>query len=426
MATGTTTRDDTKPPLALIALALIPFAFGYFLSYLFRAVNAVVAPDLVKELGLSASELGLLTSAYLFAFALFQLPLGILLDRYGARRVQAALVFVAAMGAGLFAIGESVEVLTFARALIGLGFAGGLMAGFKAVVVWVPAPRRALANSLVMSAGAIGLLVATAPTEWAVAQFGWRDVILALAALSVASAALILFGVPERSGSGTDTAPLGTQLRELGQIMRDRVFLALVPLLALTAGTQIAIQTLWAGPWLRDVAGLDRAGVADMLALAAIAFLAGVLLSGALADLLQRRGVSLLTTMMGFLVVFFASQVAIVLNITDYSVITWLAFGMSGQVAVLAYPWLSQHFGAHLAGRSNAGINAIMFGCAFGVQYLIGTIIDLYPTPADGRYDPAAYQMAFGVFFGLQIAALLWYVINWRTLRNAERAFGSR
>ncbi|MEL6368866.1 MAG: MFS transporter, partial [Pseudomonadota bacterium] len=108
MATGTTTRDDTKPSLALIALALIPFAFGYFLSYLFRAVNAVVAPDLVKELGLSASELGLLTSAYLFAFALFQLPLGILLDRYGARRVQAALVFVAAMGAGLFAIGESV------------------------------------------------------------------------------------------------------------------------------------------------------------------------------------------------------------------------------------------------------------------------------------------------------------------------------
>ena len=84
---------------------LAPFALGYFLSYLFRAVNAVVGPDLVAELGLSAAELGLLTSAYLFAFALFQLPLGVLLDRFGPRRVQAACSRCAALGALLFAIG---------------------------------------------------------------------------------------------------------------------------------------------------------------------------------------------------------------------------------------------------------------------------------------------------------------------------------
>ncbi|MEQ1616665.1 MAG: MFS transporter, partial [Hyphomicrobiaceae bacterium] len=144
--------------LGLMVIVLLPFGLGYLLSYLFRAVNAVVAPDLVSQIGLSASELGLLTAAYLLAFACFQLPLGVLLDRYGPRRVQAALLVAAAVGAALFAAGWNVWTLSAARALIGVGFAGGLMSGFKAVVLWVPEPRRALANSLVMSLGAVGLL----------------------------------------------------------------------------------------------------------------------------------------------------------------------------------------------------------------------------------------------------------------------------
>src|ERR1700694_5203953 len=111
---------------------LPPFALGYFLTYLLRAVNAVVAPDLVAEIGLDAAELGLLTAAYLGAFALFQLPLGVLLDRYGPRRVQVALLGVAAFGCLLFAFGRNALMLTAARALIGLGFCGGLMGGFKA------------------------------------------------------------------------------------------------------------------------------------------------------------------------------------------------------------------------------------------------------------------------------------------------------
>ena len=161
---------------------LTPFALGYFLTYLLRAVNAVVAPDLVAEIGLSAAELGLLTAAYLGAFALFQLPLGVLLDRYGPRRVQAALFGVAALGCLLFAFGRDALALTAARALIGLGFSGGLMSGFKAIVLWVSPPRRALANACVMSFGALGLLMSTAPTELAAQTIGWRVLFIILAA----------------------------------------------------------------------------------------------------------------------------------------------------------------------------------------------------------------------------------------------------
>lgn len=418
-----------KAPLRLIILALAPFAFGYFLSYFFRAVNAVVAPDLVAELDLGAGDLGLLTAAYLAAFALFQLPLGILLDTYGPRRVQFALIGVAAAGAAIFAIASDTLTLTIARALIGLGFAGGLMAGFKATVIWVSPERRALANAYIMSAGAVGLIVATAPAEWAVSQVGWRDVFLALSGVTAVSAVLILALVPERDAAGVQqpaVSSLSTQIGELGAIMTDRVFWAVTPLLGITAGTQIAIQTLWAGPWLSDVAGLDRAGVAEMLSLAAFAFLVGVLVSGNVADILVRRGISLLTTMMGFLAAFLAAQVPLVFGVTAYSPVTWFVFGMCGQVAVLAYPWMSQHFGPTLAGRSNAAINLFVFGAAFAVQYLIGVIIDLYPQTVGGGYPPAAYTVAFGVFFALQIVALGWYLANARHLRAAEAAFDRR
>ena len=285
---------------ATLLMVLAPFALGYFLSNLFRAVNAVVGPNLAADLGLGAAELGLLTSAYLFAFALFQLPLGVLLDRFGPRRVQAALLACAAVASLLFAIGRDSATLTCARALIGLGFAGGLMSGFKAVVLWVPEPRRALANGVIMAFGALGVLVATVPTELAVQAVGWRAVFVALSAITFAVAALIFLAVPERGASATGE-DLARQIAALLRILKDGAFWRLAPLLASTAGSHIAIQTLWAGPWFRDVAGLDRIGVANHLMVVAIAFFVGILLTSAVADWFVRRGVDLLTVMLGFI-----------------------------------------------------------------------------------------------------------------------------
>lgn len=413
-------QAPSAPGLRLLLIALAPFSLGYFFSYLYRAVNAVIAPDLVRDIGLSASELGLLTAAYLFAFALFQIPLGILLDRYGPRRVQAALVALGAFGALIFGLAGSLVTLTIARAIIGMAFAGGLMSGFKAVVIWVPEPRRALANACVMSIGAIGLLVATTPMEIAVQSFGWRTVFFGLSAVTLAVAALIFFAVPERTAPRAATT-LRQEIAEVGRIYGDRVFLALVPLLALTAGTHLAIQTLWVGPWFRDVAGLDRIGVANSLFVMAAAFLAGVLGSGMIADWFVRRGISLLKVMMGFLALFLAAQVLIILEVRLLHLVTWSVFGMTGQAAILAYPWLSTYFGSALSGRANTAVNLLMFLAAFAIQYAIGAIIDRYPVAADGRYDPQAYRVAFGALLAVQLAALAWYLANRRLLQNAEQ-----
>lgn len=417
---STTSQASTAGLTARIALlALVPFSLGYFLSYLYRAVNAVVAPDLVRDIELDAAGLGLLTAAYLLAFALFQLPLGLLLDRYGPRRVQAALVAWAAVGSVLFAVGESVTTLTIARAIIGMGFAGGLMSGFKAVVLWVPEDRRALANALVMSLGALGLLVATVPMEFAVQAVGWRMVFWWLAGVTAIVAAVILLVVPKtHDGPAGSGETFSQSVVSLWSILKSRAFWVLAPILGFSAGTHIAIQTLWAGPWFRDVAGLDRTGVAEYLFMTAAAFFVGILLTGVVTDWLGRRGVSILNVMLGFALVFFAAQAGIITHWIPGMWFFWMVFGMLGQVAILAYPWLSSHYGAALSGRANTAMNLFIFGCAFAVQYLIGVIIDLYPKSADGSYDPQGFQTGFGVFLGLQLLSLVWYLYGVRKLRQ--------
>jgi MFS family permease len=135
----------------LIALVFLPFAVGYYLSYLFRTINGLISSVLTSNLALGAVDLGLLTSVYFLTFAAAQIPVGALVDRFGPRRVQAALLLIAASGAALFGAAQTFWALVLARAMIGLGVAAALTAGLKAIVLWFPKERVALLNgSMVM------------------------------------------------------------------------------------------------------------------------------------------------------------------------------------------------------------------------------------------------------------------------------------
>lgn len=394
--------------LRLVFSALLPFAAGYFMSYLLRAVNAVVAPDLVRDLGLSPAELGLLTAAYLGAFALFQLPLGVLLDRYGPRRVQAGLLTVAAAGCAAFAFAPDFLGLFVARAVIGLGFSAGLMASYKSSATWVPADRRSLANTAIMSMGALGVVVATEPTEWLVALIGWRNAFLVFAGLILLAALFILVAAP-RKDTLTAPSPLRQQFGEMIAIMKTPLFWRIAPLLGLTSGVQIGIQTLWAGPWLRDVMGFSREEVARHLLFMAVAFMVGILSVGVIADRLARRGIGPMQVMLGFNLLYFAAQAVIVLRVEGLMFPAWLFVAAFGQVAVLAFPWFAARIGRELAGRANATINFTMFVAAFASQYLVGLIIGLFPATGSG-YSAQGYSWAIGIFLAAQLLAYGWYL----------------
>jgi len=183
----------------LIATVFVPLAAGYYLSYLFRTINALISSQLTSDLALSPAQLGLVTSAYFLTLAALQVPIGVWLDRYGPRRVQSVLMLVAAAGAALFGVAESFLALVLARLLIGFGVAAALMAGLKAIVLWFPKERVALANGCMVMLGALGAVTATAPAELLLHWTGWRGMFELLAAATAASAGLVYFVVPEHA-----------------------------------------------------------------------------------------------------------------------------------------------------------------------------------------------------------------------------------
>ena len=402
---------STSPPVGIgraVATVFLPFAGGYYLSYLYRSVNAVIADRLVDDLGLDPAMLGLLTSAYFLAFAAFQIPLGLLLDRFGPRRVQSLLLCAAALGAAVFAMGQGAATLILGRALIGLGVAGGLMASFKAITLWFPKARWPLVNGCFLAMGGLGAMSATTPVEALLGLTDWRGLFAGLAAVTLAVAAVIFLAVPNMARTAS-TPTLRAQLAGLAAIYRDRLFWRLAPISVATMASNMAIQGLWAGPWLRDVAGFDSDAVAGYLFALALSMTIGFVATGVIADRLANRGIALTSVMGAGMALFSLALAAIVFGLAPAAWWPWALFGLLGNTSALAYAELSRHFPLEYSGRANTALNLPVFLAAFGAQYAIGLVVGQWPAAADGRYPEAAYATAFGAVLAVQLAALAWF-----------------
>lgn len=395
----------------IVFTIVAPFGLGYYISYFYRAVNAIIAPDLVTEFGLSAGDLGFLTSAYFFTFAVFQIPLGILLDRYGPRRVQTVLLTIAGLGGALFAFGQSFTVLTLARALIGLGVSGCLMASLKANVLWWPKERLPLVNGVIVAFGTMGAMSATVPVEIVAEMFGWRAIFLALAAASVAVALLITFMVPERPEDvGARLPSLAAQFCEMRIFCFDPGLWRVAVIAFVHSAVFVSYQTLWAGPWLRDVAGMDGRAIAENILLINFGMFMGALLIGGAVERAQRWGIQPIAGL-GICVaasivvhLFFAFEAVTIATPLCF------AFGFFGSSSLLVYAVFGQRYPASMIGRVNTAQNTLVFVFAFLVQWGTGLVINRWPQTAQGGYDPAAHQAALFTLVAAEIAALVWLV----------------
>jgi predicted MFS family arabinose efflux permease len=387
----------------------IPFALGYFLSYLYRVVNAVLAPDLASELGIGPSELGLLTAAYFITFAAFQLPLGVLLDRFGPRKIESFLLIFAAAGAFVFSKAESVSGLVIGRALIGFGVSACLMAAFKAFVLWFRRERLPLINGIQMAAGGFGALTATAPVEAALGVTDWRGIFFILSIITLAVAAAVFFVVPEKKIEQHGDS-IKEQIQGIIQVFSSLTFWRIAPLTVMSQAAFLAIQGLWSGPWLRDVAGFERDMIARVLLMIAVAMVTGFILMGAAAERLSRLGIKPIVIAVAGMTAFMITQGLLTLEVTSWSRTLWVLFGIFGTTGIIPYAVLSQSFPLHLSGRVNTGVNLLVFIAAFSAQWGIGAIINLWPGTAAGGYAPAGYQAGFAMMLCLQVIALLWFV----------------
>jgi len=398
----------TLPPRTLWLRLFLPFAAGYLLSYLFRTSNAVIGPVLAKDLALPDHALGLLTSTYFITFAAAQLPLGILLDRFGPRRVESVLLLCAAAGAVVFAQAGDLAGLAWGRALIGLGVSACLMAAFKAFNQAFPPERQASLIGWIMSAGGLGAVVAAQPLEAAMDLTGWRDVMLGLAAVTVAVSAVIWLVVPDK-GRPTHGSGLAEQLAGVRQVMTHRQFWRYAPMVAMSIGGFMAVQGLWVSRWMAEVEGFSRPLIAQQLTLLNAAMIAGCLFMGFMTTPLIRRGITEAKILNVIAIAFVLVFAAINALAGRGQGRLWALLAFVYPTSNIAYTILSRSLPLALSGRANTALNLAAFVGAFGLQWGMGIVVDALR--GAGWAANEAYRATFALLLMLQVAAVAWMFV---------------
>lgn len=388
-------------------IIFLAFAFAYFLSALLRAVTATLAPAFTAELGLRAGDLGLLAGAYFFGFAAMQLPLGRALDRFGPRRVLLVLMSLAVVGCAAFAWADALPGLLAARVLIGMGVSACLMAPLTSYRRLFSPGVQLRANSWMLMTGSFGMLASTLPVQWLLPVLGWRGLFVVLAALLALAMVLILWLVPR--DEAPPAAPAAAQASSgYAEIVRHPLFRRLLPLGFTLYGGMIAVQSLWAGPWLTRVAGWTPDEAARGLFAINLSMLLTFLTWGLVMPRLSARGIDALKLVRWGVPVSLVLLVATVALGAHAGALWWALWCVSSTCVSLSQPAIGQAFDTAQAGRALSAYNLAIFAGVFCVQWGIGLAIDALA--AAGLGVEQAFQVAFGGFALCCALAYGWFL----------------
>lgn len=392
-------------PRAAVALMFGIFAFAYFLSTLLRAVTATLAPVFSNELGLQAGDLGLLAGAYFIGFAALQLPLGKALDRFGPRRTLVALSLLAVAGCAAFAAAQGFVALVAARMLIGAGVAASLMAPLTAYRRHLSVPAQLRANSWMLMTGSLGMLASTLPVQWLMPLLGWRGLFWLLAALLAVSVVLVWWRIPADPPvpPAQPSAPVVGYL----QIARHPLFLRTAPLAFFVYGGLIAVQALWAGPWLTRVSGWSAESAAQGLFGINLAMLLAFGSWGLLMPRLARRGIQPVTLIAWGMPVPLLLMALIVALGEQAAAAHWVAWCLGCTVLSLSQPAVGAAFPAEQAGRALSAFNLVIFSGVFATQWGLGLVIDALR--GAGWSEVNAFRCAFAALGLCGAAAYGWF-----------------
>ena len=382
-------------PFVRLRVFLI-FALGYFVSYLFRGVNIGFAPYVTREIGLGPADLGLLTSVYFLGFAASQIPGGVLLDRYGSRRVDAALLLVAAAGIFIYGAVGGLTGMMIGRLMIGVGVSVAFGGACKAIAQHFAPRHLPLLYGLVLAIGGLGGVLVGTPLNWLLTHFTWRVVCYGLAVFTALVSAALMVGVPEVPEPERHTTIL-TQLRGTGAILASRYFWRIAPFSVITQGVFYAAQSLWVAAYMRDVSRLDADEAARLVSILGLAMVAGSVAFGLAARGLERRGLSVLSFSGIGMALFVLDQILILVGAPVPAWLLWTAYGFFGGTGILTYAILAEAFPTSMIGRVNTTLTLLLFAMIFVFQAGIGLALGLWPLQA-GAHPAQAHQV---VWWGL-------------------------
>jgi sugar phosphate permease len=388
------------------------------LSMFYRVSNAVMAPNLMQDLDLNAETLGIIGGAFFYSFAFLQIPMGPMLDHIGPRVVVTFFALIGALGAFLFALGESFVIAFLGRTLIGAGMASVMMGSLKVLALRFPPEKFATLMGIILTIGALGNILATSPLAYLTSTIGWRMTFV-LAGTVTGALAFFVFWVL-RSGPGSSQVSFPSSLSEpkirisqsLRMVLGSLVFWQVGGLAFFRYGTLIGLQGLWLGPYLMDIKGYSSILAGNILILLAIGTTLGYVISGAISDRVFRskKSVALWGT------IFYTLSLLPLAGFVEIQNPSWYAFlffftGFFSSFGIVAFSHIKELFPIAISGTVTAWVNFFSMAGAATFMPALGKVIQAFHHP-DHSYPAQAYHLSFLICFLCMTMSLIFYAFS--------------
>ena len=416
------TSRDPSPDHPPGSLAWAIWGLGaalYFIGFYQRVSPAVITVELTAAFALTAASLGNLSAFYFYSYVAMQIPTGILVDRFGPRRLLTAGALVAALGTAVFAMAQDVSMANFGRLLIGASVGVAFVAMLKLAGHWMPSRQYALTSGIALAVGVFGAVFAGAPLRLLVNEFGWRHVMwmnAALTALVAVATWLMVRDDPSERGyrsyfDGThgiahDTRPLDG----LKEVLRARNVVLLFFIPGAASSMVLTFAGLWGVPFLITHYGLTPTSAAGLCSAMMVTWAIGTICYSAASDRIGRRK----PLYLGGLVISLVLWAALIyLRQWPYAALCVLlcAIGFFSGCFIISFAFAKESAPARLAGTVSGISNMGVMQGPMYMQPLVGIILDRNWSGAmaggNRMFEFASYQQGFSLVLLWGVVALL-------------------
>jgi|TARA_B100002051_G_scaffold255400_1_gene270993 MFS family permease len=384
------------------------FAFGFFLSNLLRSITATLTPVLTNDFDLSAGNLGLLAGGYFIGFSIMQIPLGFLLDKHGPKKIISSFLLIAVVGTISFALAKNFSGLLISRIFIGVGVSACMMGPLTGYRVWFAEKYQQRANSWMLMFANLGFVFSTLPVQILLPIIGWRWIFVLISILILLSIILIILFIPSWDQNKENKQSKNEM--KFSEIWTNKFFISLIPLGFFNYGGVMAIQTLWAGPWMLNVTGYNALQSATGLLGINVTMLLAYFIWGYILPKISKIGLNTMRLIKFGLPISYISLLIIILLGKSAGAVYFTIYILTSIVISLTQPAIALSFPRNLAGKSLTSFNVLLFSGTFFMQWGIGLVIDYCKYL--GFEQIKSYQISFSVFLIICIFSYLYFIMK--------------